>query len=86
MKYLKKHKLIFAIFFLTILALSCPITLTFCETSNSNEFNIPRVISSVDANNNGIDDYTDILLGAQIDAYNHPDYDDRYWNNDFILL
>ena len=31
-------------------------------------FNIATIKSSVDYNNNGVDDYTDILLGARKDA------------------
>lgn len=44
----------------------------------SEDFNIQTVKSSVDYNNNGIDDYTDIMLGARIDAENHPTYDSSY--------
>lgn len=43
------------------------------------DFSIPRISSSCDANNNGVDDYTDILLGAKADAKKHPKYDGRYW-------
>lgn len=42
------------------------------------DFNIATVKSSVDFNSNGIDDYTDIMLGARIDAENHPTYDSAY--------
>ena len=41
------------------------------------------VISDVDANHNGIDDYTDILLGARMDAEAHPTYDGRYWDTGY---
>ena len=34
------------------------------------EFNIQQVKSSVDYNQNGVDDYTDIMLGARKDAEN----------------
>lgn len=44
-------------------------------------FNIATIKSSVDYNNNGADDYTDILLGARKDAENHPTYDSRYFGN-----
>ena len=44
-------------------------------------FNIATIKSSVDYNNNGVDDYTDILLGARKDAENHPTYDSRYFGN-----
>ncbi|MBE6886980.1 MAG: DUF1287 domain-containing protein [Ruminococcaceae bacterium] len=42
-------------------------------------FSIETIKSTVDFNNNGADDYTDILLGARSDARNHPKYDSRYW-------
>ena len=35
------------------------------EEYSINKFNIKQVSSSVDFNNNGIDDYTDIMLGAR---------------------
>jgi uncharacterized protein YijF (DUF1287 family) len=40
-------------------------------------------VSTVDFNDNGIDDYTDILLGARMDAQNKPRYDGRYWNGGY---
>lgn len=43
------------------------------------DFNIENVYSRVDYNKNGIDDYTDIMLGARIDAENHPKYDGSYY-------
>ena len=42
---------------------------------------IERAVSSVDFNGNGIDDYTDFLLGAKKDAAIHPRYDGRYWGS-----
>ncbi len=42
------------------------------------DFGIETVKSEVDFNNNGVDDYTDILLGARKDAENHPTYDGKY--------
>ena len=48
-------------------------------TYSSEYFGIETVYSNVDFNANGTDDYTDIMLGARIDAENHPKYDSRYW-------
>lgn len=48
------------------------------KTYTAEDFNIESIYSSVDYNNNGRDDYTDILLGARIDAQNHPTYDGTY--------
>ena len=42
------------------------------------DFGISIIHSSVDFNHNGIDDYTDILLGARQDAVNHVIYDSAY--------
>ncbi len=42
------------------------------------DFGIDTVYSAVDYNNNGVDDYTDILLGARQDAKNRPKYDPAY--------
>ena len=41
---------------------------------NASDFNIEVVKSNIDYDNDGIDDYTDILLGARKDAINHPKY------------
>lgn len=43
------------------------------------DFDIPQIKSSVDFNGNGVDDYTDIMLGARKDAENKPKYDGKYW-------
>ena len=45
--------------------------------------NVEFKASSVDFNSNGIDDYTDILNGARIDAVNKPTYDDSYWEGGY---
>lgn len=42
------------------------------------EFGIDTIKSSIDYNNNGIDDYTDILNGAKKDAENKPTYRSHY--------
>ena len=41
---------------------------------NASDFNIEVVKSDNDQDNDGIDDYTDILLGARKDAINHTKY------------
>lgn len=43
------------------------------------DFGIERVLSAYDYNKNGVDDYTDILLGARQDAENHPAYRSAYY-------
>lgn len=42
------------------------------------DFHIEREYSLIDYDKDGIDDYTDILLGARKDAENHPRYDGSY--------
>ena len=49
----------------------------------SEKFGIQTVTSSVDYNNNGIDDYTDIVIGARKDAKNKPKYDGSYQNGGY---
>lgn len=49
----------------------------------SSEFNIETIKSKIDFNNNGIDDYTDILNGAKIDAKNKPKYKSVYYSGGY---
>jgi len=44
---------------------------------------IPAITSPMDFNNNGIDDYTDILHGARLDAENRPRYDPSYFSGGY---
>ena len=87
MKFIKKHKLIIIIVILLLVCLSLPFIFLVYEKYKpfytAQDFNIETITSNVDANNNGIDDYTDILLGARIDAENHPTYDGRYWDTGY---
>ena len=50
---------------------------------SAEDFGITEIKSSVDFNGNGIDDYSDIVLGARKDAENHPKYDSRYFDGGF---
>ena len=50
---------------------------------NSDDFNIVVIKSSIDYNNNGLDDYTDILNGAKIDAKNKPKYKSEYYDGGY---
>ena len=43
------------------------------------DFNIEKLISKTDYDNDGIDDYTDILEGARIEAQNKPTYKSAYY-------
>lgn len=64
------------------LLLSLLILLTACDdgrTYTAEDFDIETILSTIDYNENGIDDYTDLVIGARKDAANHPTYDGRYW-------
>lgn len=53
------------------------------QSYTAEDFQIETVKSGVDYNQNGVDDYTDILLGARKDAKNKPKYDGRYWDGGY---
>lgn len=54
-----------------------------CKTYTAEDFGIATVYSETDYNNNGIDDYTDILFGAKKDAENRPTYDGAYYSGGY---
>ena len=47
------------------------------------DFGIDTVLSTVDYNGNGTDDYTDLLRGAKKDAQNRPRYDGSYYRGGY---
>lgn len=53
------------------------------KTYTAEEFNIETKYSIVDFDEDGIDDYTDILLGARMDAENHPEYNGAYYEGGY---
>lgn len=53
------------------------------KTYTAERFGIETLKSEVDFNQNGIDDYTDILLGARKDAENHPTYNSAYFQGGY---
>lgn len=79
------------IFILAIILIILVICICFANYYNllprksytSNDFDIATLYSEVDFNNNGIDDYTDILLGARKDAENRPKYDGSYYDGGY---
>lgn len=87
MTFTKKHKLVIALLLLCIISIACLFVFTFLKRNKTyytaEDFHITTVKSEIDANNNGVDDYTDILLGARIDAENHPTYDGKYWDTGY---
>lgn len=87
MKFIKNHKIISIILGILLIAIisiaSYFLYNIYKPYYGESIFDIERILSEVDANNNGIDDYTDILFGARIDAENHPTYDGKYWNEGY---
>ena len=62
--------------------MACLLSLVACSgwrTYTAEDFGIATILSSVDYNGNGTDDYTDILQGARKDAQNRPTYDGSYY-------
>lgn len=49
------------------------------RTYTAEYFGITTITSSHDKDGDGVDDYTDILLGARADAENRPAYDPSYF-------
>ena len=49
------------------------------RTYTAEHFGIETLQSPLDADGDGIDDYTDLMLGARQDAENHPAYDPGYF-------
>ena len=53
------------------------------KSYTAEDFGIETIYSTFDYNNNNVDDYTDILLGAKIDAKNKPKYDGSYFDGGY---
>lgn len=53
------------------------------KTYTAADFGVPTIHSDVDFDQNGVDDYTDLCLGARADAKKHPKYDGKYWENGY---
>lgn len=53
------------------------------KTYTAEDFGIDTVESSVDFDADGTDDYTDIMLGARVDAQNKPKYDGAYFEGGY---
>lgn len=74
----KKIILLLVIIFLLLMPVLSYFGLFHTRKYTLSEFGIETIKSTVDYNNNGIDDYTDILNGAKIDAENKPAYKSHY--------
>lgn len=81
---MKKVKKIFIILIIFIILLCTIITIYFmCQKNKvsyfAEDFGITVLISKNDQDNDGIDDYTDILQGAKIEAENKSKYKSAYY-------
>ena len=90
MAKLKKRRLIIISAITAALALSCGAVYYFCampvpaaekkaEMPASKTVTVKTIYSKNDFNGNGIDDSTDLLLGARKDALNMPEYNGDYY-------
>ena len=85
--YLYKKRIIFIVLFVFIIITGLTwfvldyYNLISKKTYKSSDFGIETVLSAVDYNKNGADDYTDILLGARADAINRPTYKSVYYSD-----
>lgn len=87
---MKKRKIILAIIsFVTIVSVCIGFYAAYyynllpAKIYTVEDFGIETLHSSTDFDGDGIDDYTDILLGARMDAENHPKYDGSYYDGGF---
>lgn len=53
------------------------------KTYTAEEFDIETKYSLVDFDEDGVDDFTDIMLGARLDAENHPEYNSAYYEGGY---
>lgn len=50
---------------------------------SASDFGIETFYSTIDFNNDGSDDATDLVIGARLDAKNHPRYDSQYFEGGY---
>lgn len=81
MKIFKRIIIIFIIIFI-IIAISIFGFFVYQKNKTvytAKDFGIKTIISKTDYDNDGVDDYTDILQGAKIEANNKPIYKSEYY-------
>lgn len=85
MRQKRRNKKLFIIlaFFVFTLTVYCTIYFTYPKHYTAEDFGIEIVKSDIDYNDNGIDDYTDILIGARKDAENKPTYRSAYYDGGY---
>lgn len=75
----KRIILILVIGMIIFICLLCYLGIVPVKKYTLSQFGINELKSKIDYNNNGLDDYTDILNGAKIDAKNRPKYKSEYY-------
>lgn len=85
MKILKKILITFIILFLLIIIILLGYILyqKYKKVYYAEDFNIEKLISKTDYDNDGLDDYSDILEGAKIEAKNKPTYRSAYYSGGY---
>ena len=84
MKKVKKYMVKIIIFSIAICAIV--ILIVVCKGKKvyyAEDFGIKTLISNTDYDNDGIDDYTDILEGAKKEAKNKPTYKSAYYSGGY---
>ena len=85
MKIIRKTFVVIVVVFITF-TISITGLLIYQKNKNvyyAKDFDIETVISKTDCDNDGIDDYTDILQGAKIEAENKPTYKSAYYSGGY---
>lgn len=85
MKILKKIVIVFVIILiLIIIAISVLFMFQkFKKVYSAKDFEIETIKSKIDFDNDGIDDYTDILQGARTESKNKPKYKSAYYSGGY---
>lgn len=87
----EKRKVLNSFFIIMFIVIFTIIVLTIMNKNNlvpkeyykASDFKIKTIYGTVDYDNDKIDDYTDFVLGARIDAENNPKYVSKYYDNSY---
>lgn len=85
MKVLKKIFIAIVIIFIIFVIVVSGILIfqKYKKVYSAKDFGIETIISKTDYDNDGINDYTDILQGARIEAENKPTYKSAYYSGGY---
>lgn len=82
-KILKLVFIILIVILITLFILAYKFNMIPKRSYSASDFNIQVIKSGIDYDNDGIDDYADILEGAKIEAFNKPKYKSKYYNGGY---